>query len=56
MSEGVKDPYDYQAPPWYDQRDLTGNYTIDAFAGLWDSTIKPTDLHCYGWKQTPGYG
>lgn len=53
IAEGAKDPYNYQAPVWYDQHGLTGNYTIDAFAGLWDSTIKPNHLPRYGWEANP---
>lgn len=53
IDEGVNDPYDYQPPAWYDKHGLTNNYEIDAFAGLWDSTIKPADLTLYGWEANP---
>ena len=26
---------------------------IDAFAGLWDRTVKPADLPLYGWEANP---
>ncbi len=51
--EGTEDPYEYQDPAWYDQHGLPGNYVIDAFAGLWDSTIKPADRPRYGWEANP---
>lgn len=53
IDEGVNDPYDYQPPAWYDKHGLTNNYEIDAFAGLWDSTIKLADLTLYGWEANP---
>ncbi len=53
FAEGVKDPYNYQNPEWYDQRNLTTSYSRDAFAGLWDSTIKKADLSLYGWDANP---
>lgn len=53
IKEGIKDPYDYQKPGWYEQNGLTGNYWVDAFAGFHDSTIKPADLPLYGWEANP---
>lgn len=36
--EGVKDPYEYQHPDYYDQPHLRGlEINQSAFAGLWDS-------------------
>ena len=28
-------------------------FTVGQFADLWDSTVKPADLHCYGWDANP---
>ena len=37
-NEGVKDPYDYQEPSYYDQPHVRGmEINKSAFAGLWDS-------------------
>jgi len=37
-NEGVKDPYDYQEPSYYDQPRVRGmEINKSAFAGLWDS-------------------
>lgn len=52
-AEGAKDPYDYQTPEWYEQHGRVNNYVLDAFAGLWDSTIKPADRDRYGWAANP---
>lgn len=51
--EGVGDPYGYQSAEWYDQKELTTNYHINSFAGLWDSTVKKSDLAKYGWNANP---
>lgn len=53
LTEGVKDPYDYQTSDWYEQHGLIYNYSVDAFAGLWDSTINPASLPLYGWEANP---
>lgn len=28
-------------------------FTIGQFSDLWDSTVKPANLHCYGWDANP---
>lgn len=34
--------------------DLEGGYTrIDEFIHIWNSTIKKSDLDCYGWDANP---
>jgi hypothetical protein len=46
-AEGVKDPYEYQPPEYYEQSHMRGiEYHKSAFAGLWDS-INAT--RGYGW-------
>lgn len=52
-TEGVGDPYHYQPPEWYDHHGLVNNYLRDAFAGLWNSTIKKSDIDRYGWDANP---
>ena len=52
-AEGVKDPYDYQTPEWYEQNGLVNNCVLDAFAGLWNRTVKKIDLPVYGWEANP---
>ena len=52
-TEGVGDPYHYQPPEWYDHHGLANNYLRDAFAGLWNSTIKKSDIDRYGWDANP---
>lgn len=54
IAEGTKDPYDYQSAEWYNRFPyLLDKYQIAAFAGLWDSTIKKSDLDRYGWNANP---
>ncbi len=53
LAEGIKDPYDYQTPAWYEQHNLTTSYSRDAFAGLWNSTVKKANLPLYGWDANP---
>jgi hypothetical protein len=53
-AEGVKDPYDYQNPDFYEQPHMRGiGYYKSAFAGLWDSLNKkrgyPFSLNCWVW-------
>lgn len=45
--EGVKDPYDYQAPEYYEQPHMRGfEINKSAFAGLWDSIYsKPKKVY-----------
>ena len=48
MDEGVKDPYDYQHPDYYEQSHLRGvEINKCAFAGLWDSINAKRG---YGWE------
>ena len=50
-NEGVKDPYDYQEPSYYDQPHVRGmEINKSAFAGLWDSLNKKRD---FGWDKNP---
>ena len=55
IKEGVSsDPYDYQSPEWYDDHpELLTESARAAFAGFWNSTIKPTDHDTYGWDANP---
>jgi hypothetical protein len=49
--EGVGDPYDYQAPEYYEQPHMRGiGYFASAFAGLWDSL---NSKRGYGWDTNP---
>jgi hypothetical protein len=49
-AEGVKDPYDYQPPVYYEQPQMRGlEINKSAFAGLWDSINKRQD----GWDANP---
>jgi hypothetical protein len=49
--EGVKDPYEYQAPEYYDQPHMRGlEINKSAFAGLWDSL---NGKRGYSWKSNP---
>jgi hypothetical protein len=49
--EGVKDPYDYQPPEYYEQPHMRGlEINKSAFAGLWDSINKSRG---YGWDTNP---
>lgn len=32
---------------------LDENMTITSFIGIWNSTIKKSDLDCYGWDANP---
>jgi len=50
-NEGVKDPYDYQEPSYYDQPHVRGmEINKSAFAGLWDSLNAKRG---YGWESNP---
>ncbi len=50
-NEGVKDPYDYQEPSYYDQPHVRGmEINKSAFAGLWDSLNAKRG---YGWEANP---
>lgn len=50
-NEGVKDPYDYQEPSYYDQPHVRGmEINKSAFAGLWDSLNAKRG---YGWETNP---
>lgn len=50
-NEGVKDPYDYQEPSYYDQPHVRGmEINKSAFAGLWDSLKAKRG---YGWEANP---
>jgi hypothetical protein len=50
-NEGVKDPYDYQEPSYYDQPHVRGmEINKSAFAGLWDSLNAKRG---YGWGTNP---
>jgi len=50
-NEGVKDPYDYQEPSYYDQPHVRGmEINKSAFAGLWDSL---NEKRGYGWRTNP---
>lgn len=54
LREGVKDPYDYQPSSWYDRHNgLLNSAEVAAFAGLWDTTVKPSELEKYGWDANP---
>ena len=33
--------------------ELDENMTITSFIGIWNSTIKKSDLDCYGWDASP---
>ena len=47
-NEGVKDPYDYQEPSYYNQPHVRGmEINKSAFAGLWDSLNAKRG---YGWQ------
>lgn len=49
MDEGVKDPYDYQPPAYYEQPQIKGlGINKSAFAGLWDSINAKRG---YGWDK-----
>ncbi len=49
--EGVKDPYDYQPPEYYEQPCVRGlEINKSAFAGLWDSLNKNPG---YSWQANP---
>lgn len=49
--EGVKDPYEYQHPDYYNQPHMRGiTYAISAFAGLWDSIYAKQGS---GWDKNP---
>lgn len=51
MDEGVKDPYDYQHPDYYEQPHMRGlEINKSAFAGLWDSLNAKRG---YGWDVNP---
>jgi len=50
-NEGVKDPYDYQEPSYYNQPHVRGmEINKSAFAGLWDSLNAKRG---YGWDTNP---
>lgn len=50
-NEGVKDPYDYQEPSYYNQPHVRGmEINKSAFAGLWDSLNAKRG---YGWDVNP---
>jgi hypothetical protein len=50
-NEGVKDPYDYQEPSYYDQPRVRGmEINKSAFVGLWDSLNAKRG---YGWDTNP---
>ena len=50
-SEGVKDPYEYQSPEYYEQPSLRGfEINKSAFAGCWDSIYSKRG---YGWDTNP---
>jgi hypothetical protein len=50
-NEGVKDPYDYQEPSYYNQPHVRGmEINKSAFAGLWDSLNAKRG---YGWESNP---
>jgi hypothetical protein len=52
--EGVGDPYDYQNPDYYDRPQMLGvTFKRAAFAGLWDSIIKPNEIDQFGWDANP---
>ena len=52
--EGASDPYNYFEPSFWEQEQFSGlDYKICAFAGLWDSTIKKSDIEEYGWEANP---
>lgn len=53
--EGVSShPYDHQTSEWYEAHpELLTDAVRAAFAGLWDSTIKPADHALYGWDANP---
>ena len=54
LREGVKDPYDYQPSSWYDRHNgLLNSAEVAAFAGLWDTTVKSSELEKYGWDANP---
>ena len=54
LSEGIKDPYDYQEPIWYDtHKDLLNCAERASFAGMWETTLKPANLPRYGWDANP---
>jgi hypothetical protein len=49
--EGVRDPYEYQAPEYYDQAHFSGvEINKCAFAGLWDSL---NSKRGYSWEANP---
>jgi len=50
-AEGVKDPYDYQKPEYYEQPHMRGlEINKSAFAGLWDSLNAPRG---FSWDVNP---
>jgi len=50
-NEGVKDPYEYQSPEYYEQPNLRGfEINKSAFAGCWDSIYSKRG---YGWDTNP---
>lgn len=50
--EGVKDPYDYQEPSFYERESMKGlECDIAAFAGLWFSTLP---RYYYDWQAWGG--
>ena len=54
LAEGVKDPYDYQTPKWYEMhKDLLNCAERAAFAGFWETIVKQADLPRYGWDASP---
>jgi len=51
IAEGVKDPYEYQSPEYYEQPNLRGfEINKSAFAGCWDSIYSKRG---YGWESNP---